>query len=160
VTSEPAFYVGLLLVLTGVACVVVAIALGRPYAIVGLAGIPFAVAGGLLVQNAWERATFRVTELSIGPITDYAGPCPGTHRVGIRVDTAGGAGEVAFRVWARDEDLDAPPATIRVQPDRGFEYLSRVSVAEPGYAVAYAVVESPNHKAASGVFTVRCTPAE
>jgi hypothetical protein len=157
VTSEPAFFVGLLLVLTGLACAGVGAFLGRPYRLLIVGGIPFLVAGALLVSAARDRHRFRVTEVEMTAVRDYTGPCPGEHRVGIRVKTAGGAGKVAFRVWAND-DLDAPLQSVSVRPNLSFEFVTQVTVTEEGWATAYAAVDSPNYVVASSGFGVTCTP--
>ncbi len=157
-TTEPAIYVGILLLVTGIACAGVGTLLGRRYALVVVGGIPFLVAGALLVYVARERHRFRVTEVQFRPIGDYAGRCPGEHRVVVQVSTTGGAGRVAFRVWAGD-DFDTPVQTVRVRPDVGFEYVTAVSVTETGFATAYATVESPTTAVASQAFSVSCTGA-
>ncbi len=157
-TTEPAFYVGILLLVTGIACGAVGALLGRPYGLVVVGGIPFLIAGALLVHVARERHRFRVTEVAMNPIGDYAGRCPGEHRVGIRVSTAGGAGTVAFRIWAGD-DFDTPLQTVRVRPGLAFEYVTAVTVTEGGLATAYATVEEPNAAVDSQVFSVSCTAA-
>ncbi len=155
-TSEPAFYVGILLLVTGVACGGVGALLGSRYVLVAVGGIPFLVAGALLVYVARERHRFRVTEVEFSPIGDYAGPCPGEHDVLVRVDTVGGAGRVAFRVWAGD-DFDSPLQTVQVRPNVGFDYVTTVSVTETGFATAYATVEKPTTAVASQAFSVSCT---
>jgi len=156
VTTEPAFYVGILLLVTGIACGVVGTLLGRRYVLVVLGGIPFLIAGALLIYVARERHRFRVTEVEFRPIGDYAGRCPGEHRVSVQVSTAGGAGSIAFRVWAGD-DFDVPLQTVEVRPNVGFEYVTTVSVTEEGFATAYATVERPNTAVASQAFSVSCT---
>ncbi len=155
-TTEPAFYVGILLLVTGLACGGVGALLGRRYVLVIVGGIPFLVAGALLVYVAGERHRFRVTAVEFRPIGNYAGRCPGEHRVVVQVTTAGGAGEVAFRVWAGD-DFDTPVQTVQVRPDVGFEYVTTVAVTDTGIATAYATVESPTTAAASQAFSVACT---
>jgi len=156
VTTEPAFFVGLLLLLTGLACGVVGVLLGRRYVLVVTGGIPFLIAGALLIHVARERHRFRVTEVEFRPIGDYAGRCPGEHRVALQVSTAGGAGDVAFRVWAGD-DFDAPMQTVQVRPNVGFQFMTAVSVTETGSTTAYATVERPNTAVASQAFSVSCT---
>ena len=154
-TTEPAFYVGLLLLVTGLACAGVGAFLGRPYRLIIVGGIPFMVAGALLVHLARERHRFRVTEIVVSPIDDYAGRCPAQRRLGVRVNTAGGEGKVTFRVWV-DEDFDAPLQSIRVRRNVSFEYVTQVTVNKTGYSTAYAAVDSPNYMVASGVFQVTC----
>ena len=154
-TTEPAFYVGILLLVTGLACAGVGAFLGRPYRLIIAGGIPFMVAGALLVHMARERHRFRVTEVVMNPIPDYTGRCPAERTVGIMVRTAGGAGKVTFRVWV-DEDFDAPLQSISVQRDISFEYVTQVTVKRTGYATAYAAVDAPNYDVASGVFQVTC----
>jgi hypothetical protein len=155
VTSEPAFYVGLLLVFTGLACVGVGGFLGPRYFLVLAGGIPFLVSGGLLVHIARERHRFRVTEISMRPIDDYSGPCPAQRRVGVRVKTAGGAGKVTFRIWL-DENFDAPLQSVLVQRNVSVDFVTQVTVTKAGYSTAYAAVDAPNYKLASGVFKVTC----
>jgi hypothetical protein len=155
VTTEPAFYVGLLLLVTGLACAGVGAFLGRPYRLIIVGGIPFLVAGALLVQMARERHRFRVTEVVMSPITDYTGRCPAERNLRIRVGTAGGAGTVTFRVWV-DEDFDAPLRSIRVRRYTSFEYVTQVAVNRTGYSTVYAAVNSPNYTLASAVFQVTC----
>ncbi len=154
-TTEPAFYVGVLLLVTGLACAGVGTFLGRPYRLIIAGGIPFMVAGALLVHLARERHRFRVTEIMLSPISDYTGRCPAERTVAIRVRTAGGAGNVTFRVWV-DEDFDAPLRSIRVRRNISFEYVTQVTVNRTGYSTAYAAVDAPNYDVASGVFQVTC----
>jgi len=161
VTSEPAFYVGLLLVLTGVACVAAAAflrrhSLGRHLTLVAAGSIPFLAAGALLLYLARERHRFRVTDVVLEAITDYAGPCPGQHRLAVRVETVGGAGAVTFRVWA-DEDFDAPLRSVRVRRNTSFELVVPVTVRRSGLSTAFGAVEAPNVMVGSESFRVRCS---
>ena len=154
-TSEPAFYVGLLLLVTGLACVGIGGFLGRRYALVVAGGIPFLVSGALLVHISRERHRFRVTQVTMRPINDYAGRCPAERRVGVRVKTAGGDGKVTFRVWL-DENFEAPVRSVRVQRNVSFDFFTEVTVTMTGYSTAYAAVDAPNYKLASGVLQVTC----
>jgi hypothetical protein len=155
VTTEPAFYVGLLLLVAGLACAGVGAFLGRPYRPIIVGGIPFVVAGALLVNLARERHRFRVTEIVMNPVSDYTGRCPAERPVGIRVQTAGGAGKVTFRVWV-GENFDAPMQSVAVEPNVPFEFITEVTVTETGDTTAYAAVDTPNYALASGVFRVTC----
>ena len=156
-TSEAAFYVGLLLVFTGLACLGVGLFLGRRYAVVVAGGVPFLISGALLVYVARERHRFRVTEITMRPIDDYSGRCPAERRLSIRVKTAGGDGEVRFRLWL-DENFDAPLQSVRVQRNVSFDFVTEVTVTRTGYSTAYAAVDAPNYEVTSGVFQVTCAP--
>jgi hypothetical protein len=156
VTSEPAFFVGLLLVFTGLACGGVGSLLGRRYRLIIAGGIPFLLAGAMLVYIARERHRFRVTGVAVARVADYVGVCPGEHPVAVRIATAGGAGEVAFRVWV-DENFDAPLQVVRVPPNSSFDFATRVRVLETGPATLYAAVDAPNQQVASGAFEITCS---
>ena len=153
-TREPLFYLGLLVLVLGVGCAAIPVdGIVRRLFLIGSAA--FVVAGALLVSHARDVHRFRVVAVRV-QADGYTGRCPADHEVQVLVDTLGGDGELALRVWG-NEDFDVPVRKIEVPAGRTFELLTKVRVTDTGLSTAYANTEAPTQQAASESYEVRCT---
>jgi hypothetical protein len=156
--TEPLFFLGLVLLCLGVATISLRGVRGLARRLFLTGGLAFLVAGSMLLLIARDKHRFRVTEIRFSVGTQYTGTCPAKKRVLVEVQTTGGAGDLAIRVWA-DQDYDTPVKNLRVRPEQSVQVYADVEVTRSGIVRAYASVEAPNDGLASAVFRAECTPS-
>jgi len=155
-TTEPLFFLGILLLVAAIALIVVVRAIPGAARVLFLIGaVSLVAAGGIAISAARDKLRFRITGVQVIARDSYAGRCPAEHRVQIRVTTAGGEGQVTFRVWA-DDDLDVPLRTVELAAVPSFDFVTTVPVRRTGLSTAYASIKSPNYQLASDSYRVTC----
>ena len=162
VTSEPLFYVGLLVIALGVLAAVVKPPhpVARGFFLV--ATVMFVCAGGLLLLIARDKHRFRVTDVEVRAASDFSGACPATHGVRALITTAGGDGEIALQIYSQAQLASGArpdrPRRVSVADSATVDVDAEVRVASSGLLTAYVSVEEPNYASGSTTFRVSCSP--
>ncbi len=161
-TSDPLFFVGLLVIALGVLAAVVKPPhpVARGLFLVGT--VMFVCAGGLLLLIARDKHRFRVTDVEVRAAADFSGTCPATHGVRALIRTAGGDGDVALQIYSQDQLTSGAtpdrPRRVSVEDSATVDLEAEVRVTASGVLTAYVSVEEPNFATGSTTFRVSCSP--
>jgi hypothetical protein len=141
--SDPVFLIGLALLVTAVVGGGVNLA-GFEIPVLG-GGARQVVAGALgvgLMLFAHDQHNFRVDGVALRALGNYAGPCPGQHRVEGRIHAKGGDGEVQYRIFGNGWISGEGRHLFTHEGTTGFEAV--IPVAASGRYEMIARVTSPN----------------
>jgi hypothetical protein len=156
VATDPAFFLGVLALLAGVASSQGRRLAGPAKALILVGSTAFVLAGFMLMYLAWDRHRFRVMDVRIDIGAVYVGRCPAEHPARVRVRTSGGDGSVVFRVWA-DERFTPRLHKVEVGDVSSFEFRTTVRVTTTGSFKGHARVEAPTYRTATDTYGVRCS---
>ena len=161
-TSDPLFFVGLLVIALGVLTALVKPPHPVARAFFLVATVMFVCAGGLLLLIARDKYRFRVTGVDVRAASAFSGACPATHDVRAVITTAGGDGDIALQIYSQDELTSGArpgrPRRVSVQDSATVDLDGEVRVTRTGLLTAYVSVDEPNYAAGSTTFRVSCSP--